>query len=56
MENKVWTVELQEDPDDAEGCILPFPEDMLTEVGWQEGDTLIWEVQPNGTAILTKKV
>ena len=56
MGNKIWTVELIEDPHDPTECLLPFPQDMLTEVGWQEGDTLIWEVQPNGTAILTKKV
>ena len=55
MGNKVWTVELQEDPQDAEGCILPFPEDILTEIGWHEGDTVVWDIQADGTVILTKK-
>ena len=55
MENKVWTAELLEDPQDSEGCILPFPEDMLAEIGWQEGDTVVWDIQADGTVILTKK-
>ena len=34
---KNWTIELQDDPETGE-LILPFPEDMLEETGWKEGD------------------
>ena len=40
--NKIWTVTLEED---YEGnAILPFPEDMLKEAGWQENDILDFRV------------
>jgi hypothetical protein len=52
---KSWTVTLLEDPDDPEGCILPFPEDLLQQEGWKEGDVLNWAVQDDGTVIITKK-
>jgi hypothetical protein len=55
QESKVWTVTLLEDPDDPEGCILPFPEDMIAIAGWKEGDILNWDVQDDGTVLVTKK-
>jgi hypothetical protein len=54
-ETKKYIVTLIEDPDDPEGCILPFPEGMLEGLGWHEGDLLNWAVQDDGTVILTKK-
>lgn len=38
-----WTVKLEEDPATGD-LILPFPPDMLAQVGWDFGDTLIWEM------------
>jgi hypothetical protein len=55
QESKVWSVTLLEDPDDPEGCILPFPEDMIAIAGWKEGDILNWDVQDDGTVLVTKK-
>jgi hypothetical protein len=52
-EVKRWLVTLVEDPDDPEGVILPFPEDMLEYTGWKEGDTILWDVQPVGSVILS---
>ena len=43
-----------EDPDDPEGAILQFPEDMIEALEWKEGDTLNWDLRDDGTAILTK--
>jgi hypothetical protein len=55
MTNKTkWEVTVEEDPADPENVILPFPEDMLSQLGWVEGDTLNWAVQDDGTVILTK--
>lgn len=51
---KTYTAEVLEDPNDPEGAVLQFPEEMLAELGWTEGDTLNWAVQENGTVILTK--
>jgi hypothetical protein len=56
MTNKTqtWEVTVEEDPADSESVILPFPEDMLAQLGWVDGDTLNWAVQDDGTVILTK--
>jgi hypothetical protein len=45
---------LEEDPESGD-LILPFPEDMLKEVGWKEGDTLDWKDNKDGTFSITKK-
>ena len=48
-----WTVAIEEDPE-TKDLILPFHEDMLKLVGWQEGDTLDWNENEDGTWTLTK--
>ena len=53
MNNKIWTVTLEEDPETGE-LILPFPEDCLAETGWQEGDVLEWTDLGNGSWSLAK--
>ncbi len=54
MTTKTWTVTLEEDPETGE-LILPFPEEMLQDAGWQEGDVLEWIDNKNGTWSLVKK-
>ena len=54
MNNKIWTVELQEDPANGD-TILEFPPDMLEQAGWSEGDSLIWKDNGDGSFMLTKK-
>lgn len=49
-----WTVELVEDPETGE-LLLPFPPDALAQVGWDFGDTLVWDMQDDGSVVLTKK-
>lgn len=51
--DKIWTVTLEEDPETGE-LILPFPEDMLEEAGWREGDVLEWIDNKDGTWSLVK--
>jgi len=53
MSNK-WTITLEEDPETGD-LIMPFTPDMLRQVGWDIGDTLIWENLHNGSWSLTKK-
>ena len=49
-----WTLEVQEDPESGD-CILQFPPEMLEQVGWKEGDTLVWEQMGDGAWSLSKK-
>jgi len=49
---KKYTVELIEDGGDL---ILPLPEEIMTELGWNMDDILIWTDNKNGTWSLTKK-
>lgn len=51
---KSWTVTLEEDPTTGD-LILPFSDEMLEEVGWQEGDVLEWIDNKNGSWSLVKK-
>jgi len=37
-----YRVSLEEDPKTGE-LILPIPDELLVELGWSEGDELIWE-------------
>jgi hypothetical protein len=54
MTDRTWTVELIEDPETGE-LLLPFPPDMLAQVGWDFGDTIQWDVDEDlGIAVLTK--
>jgi len=48
-----WTVYLEQEGEDL---MLPLPPDMLKELGWNEGDTLLWTVnEETGQIILSKK-
>ena len=49
-----WTVRLETDPETGE-LVLPLSPDMLSQVGWDFGDTLIWEDMHNGSWSLRKK-
>ena len=37
-----YTVEIELDPKTGE-MILPFPQELIDEMGWNVGDQLIWE-------------
>jgi formylmethanofuran dehydrogenase subunit D len=49
-----WTMTIEEDPETGD-LMLPFSDEMLTSLGWKEGDTLTWTVKTNGSIILSKK-
>ena len=46
-----YILEVQEDQDGE--LFLTFPDDLMEEFGWQEGDVLNWDVRGNGI-VLTK--
>ena len=47
----VYTAEVQEDEN---GPFIVFPDDMMEEVGWQEGDRIEWIDNGNGSFTLKK--
>jgi len=52
--NKTWTLLVQEDPENGD-AILEFPDDLMEEAGWKEGDELDWIDNKNGSYTLRKK-
>ena len=50
-----WTIELEEADDGSGDLILPFPDDLLADAGWKEGDVLEWIDNQNGSFTLRKK-
>lgn len=55
MENKSWSTRVESDPEDPEALVISFPDEILDELGWKVGDTLIWDIQADGSVILSKK-
>lgn len=53
-EKKSWVVTVEEDPETGE-LVLPFTPDMLAQVGWDFGDTIVWTPADHGSFILSKK-
>lgn len=49
------TLEVQEDPETGELFIV-FPESLLTQLGWREGDDLQWVERPDGSWTIQKVV
>jgi len=52
---KSWTVNLEENPENSEELIMPFPEDLMESQGWTLGDTLEWIDLKDGTWEIKKK-
>ena len=48
-----YTVTLEEDGED---CILPLPEELLDQLGWEDGDMLDWVVNTDENTITITKV
>lgn len=46
---------VQEDPQTGD-LFLEFPEELLEEMGWKEGDTLSWTTGDNGSWLLRKSI
>ena len=56
MENKTttWIVELEEDPETG-ALMLPFPPDLLSQMGWAPGTELWWTDNEDGTFSIREK-
>lgn len=51
--NKNWTLIVEEDPETGDS-MLTFPPDLLASAGWEEGDTLEWIDNKDGSWTLQK--
>jgi hypothetical protein len=49
-----YTITVEKDPETGE-LVLPFSPDILAQVGWDFGDTIIWTDNNDGSWSLTKK-
>lgn len=49
-----WTVEVITDPETGE-LMLPFPPDLLSQMGWSEGTDLSWIDNDNGSFTIKAK-
>jgi hypothetical protein len=49
-----WTVTIEEADDGSGDLVMPLPQEMLDLQGWQEGDTLDWKDNENGSWTLSK--
>ncbi len=52
--NRSWTLTVEEDPETGD-AILQLPSDFLETAGWNEGDTIQWKDQGDGSWQLKKK-
>lgn len=48
----MWTVQVEEDPETGQ-LMLPFPVDLLNQMGWSEGTELFWEDNGDKSFTLT---
>jgi hypothetical protein len=51
--NKTYQVQVDFDPEHKE-YVLPLPNELLNEMGWDIGDELLWEEDENGTYSIKK--
>jgi len=54
IDNNNWVITVQEQGETKE-LFVEFPTDALNQVGWDVGDTLVWEELDHGAWSLTKK-
>ena len=46
---------LEEDPETGD-LVMPFPPELLAQVGWDYGDVLVWTEAEHGAFVLSKKI
>jgi hypothetical protein len=53
QQNMRYEVITQEDPETGD-LLLPFPPQLLAEMGWKEGDQLDFQIDDKGRVIIKK--
>ena len=54
LDNNTWVVTVQENSTTKE-LYIEFPPDCINQVGWDEGDILLWEELPDGNWSIKKQ-
>lgn len=49
---KIYTGTVVEDGDDL---ALVFPPEMIEELGWNEGDTIVWDIDESNKVLIARK-
>ena len=52
MPQKTWTGNVVEENGEL---LLVFPEEMVSDLGWAAGDTIIWDIPENGNVVIARK-
>lgn len=56
IKTKKWTLTIVDADDGTGDGIVELPDDMLVASGWHKGDTLEFEVLPEGRVLLYRKL
>jgi len=40
--------------DDSEDLYIEIPDEIIEKLGWEVGDTLNWDIQEDGTVVISK--
>ena len=54
IDDNIWIVTVQENGE-TKDLFIEFPPDAIDQIGWDEGDTLIWEELDHGGWSIKKK-
>jgi len=54
MAENSWTVQVEEDKETGD-LLLPFPPDLLAQMGWAPGTDLFWQDNADGTVSIREK-
>lgn len=54
LQKNVWTIEVQKN-NKTEELFIEFPPDAINQMGWDIGDTLIWEELDHGAWQITNE-
>ncbi len=51
--NQSWTATVQEDEHGE--LFIVFPEDLVQQLAWKDGDTVVWNIREDGSITVTKQ-
>lgn len=52
--SKTFTVEVLGAEDGSDDCLIPLPDELLEELGWNDGDELAFDVQSEYSIVMRK--
>lgn len=52
--NKTFTVEVLQSDEDPDDCMIPIPDELMKEQGWNIGDELSFEINTDYSIIMRK--